>query len=109
MSRDLPKGTFTIKLNNNNDSDLAADIPLIHRALPPPKAYWNQYLQNGYNDMKYRIDTGKVKLRPFYIKGLSFEELITSDNIQMWLCQLQEITGGIYGYSTLVERYPHQT
>jgi hypothetical protein len=108
MSRDLPKDTFKVTLHDNNESDLDADIPLIHRALPPPKAYWNQYLQNGYNDMKYRIDNGKVKLRPFYIKGLSFDELIGANNIQMWLRELQEITGGIYGYSTLVERYPTQ-
>lgn len=105
MSRDLPKDTFKITLYDNNESDLDANIPFIHRVLPPPKVFWDIYLQNGYNDMKYILANGKVKSRPFYINLLSIEQFINSNNIQMWLRHLQEITGGICQYSTLVERY----
>jgi hypothetical protein len=105
MSRDLPKDTFKITLYDNNESDLDANIPFIHRALPPPKADWDIYLKNGYNDMKYIINNGKVKSRKIYENGFSIERMITLNSIQMWLCHLQEITGGMYEYATLIERY----
>ena len=105
MSRDLPNDIFKITLYGNNESDIDANIPLMHRILPPPAADWDKYLKNGYEDMKYRIDNGKVKSRPIYENGFSLEQIICSNSIQMWLCNLQEITGGIYEYATLIERY----
>ena len=106
MSRDLPSDTFKITLYGNNESDIDANIPFLHRALPPPKADWERYLVNGYDDMKYRIDNGKVRSRPAYPEGgFSLENAITTNSVQMALCYLQAITGGTYDYAGLVERY----
>lgn len=104
MSRDLPRDTFTITLYGKNDSDLDANIPFLHRILPPPNADWERYLKNGYDDMKYRLDTGTVKSRPKYPE-FSLENMVSSNAIQMALCHLQAKMGGNYDYSVLVERY----
>ena len=108
MSRDLPSDTFTISLYGNNESDLDANIPFLHRILPPSNADWERYLKNGYDDMKYRLDTGTDRSRPKY-SDFSLEDMVSSNAIQMALCHLQTKTGGNYDYSTLVERYKQGT
>ncbi len=107
MSRDLPSDIFTITLYGNDESDIDANIPLLYRALPPPKVDWERYLTNGYDDMKYKIENGTVRQRPIstQVGWFSLESAITTNSVQMALCHLQAMTGGTYDYSALEGTY----
>jgi hypothetical protein len=108
-SRDLPIDTLKILLAGTSENGLSANIPLIHRIFPPPKFFWEMYLKNGYDDMKYRIESGKVgqKLRLVHeIISDEFENVIMLPELQFMAKFLQQVSGSkIHDYSELIERY----
>lgn len=108
-SCDLPNDTLRIVLSGANENGLSANIPLIHRILPPPKFVWEMYLNNGYEDMKSRIETGKVnqKLRLVHeIISDEFETVLMLPNVQLFAYKLQQMPGTkMYDYSELIKRY----
>jgi hypothetical protein len=108
-SRDLPSDILRIVLSGENDNGLSANIPLIHRAFPPPKLFWEMYLNNGYEDMKSRIETGAVKQKLRFIHEIISDELETQlllPDVQFLAHTLQQVSGDkIYEYSELIERY----
>jgi len=108
-SRDLPSDTLRILLSDANKNGLSANIPLIHRIFPPPKFFWEMYLKNGYEDMKYHIETGKIKqkLRLFHeLISDEFENILLLPQVQLFAHALQQASGGkMYDYSVLNERY----
>jgi hypothetical protein len=96
-SRDLPKDTFKIVLAGANENGLNANIPLVHRAFPPPKLFWEMYLKNGYDDMKHRIETGKVNQKQRFIHEIISDELedrILLPDVQFLAFALQHASGG---------------
>lgn len=109
-SRDLPEDTFTILLGGiNNSGGISANIPFVHRMFPPPKYAWEMYMKNGYDDMKYRIESGKVKQNPPTINDVlssEIENMVASIDVLFFVYKLQQESGiHMYDYSTLVERY----
>ena len=108
-SRDLPSDTLRIVLSGVNENGLSANIPLIHRIFPPPNLFWERYLNNGYEDMKCRIETGKVKQKLKFVHELiseEFENVILLPDVQFVAKFLQQVSGSkIHDYTELIERY----
>ena len=108
-SRDLPSDTLKIVLSGAIENGLSANVPLIHRILPPPKFVWEMYLKNGYDDMKSRIETGKVRQQPRLVNEIisdEFENIIMLPDVQFAAHVLQQASGSkIYDYSELEKRY----
>jgi hypothetical protein len=108
-SRDLPNDTLRIVLSGANENGLNANIPLIHRIFPPPKFFWEKYLRNGYEDMKYHIETGKIKQKLKLVHELisdEFENVLMLPNVQLFAYKLQQMPGTtMYDYSELIKRY----
>jgi hypothetical protein len=108
-SRDLPRDILRIALSGASENGLSANIPIIHRIFPPPKLFWEMYLNNGYEDMKSRIETGTVKQKTRFIHEIisdEFENKLLLPEVQFLAQILQQVSGSkMYDYSELNKRY----
>ena len=101
VTKSLPDGTLKISLYDLPNYDLNANIPFLHRVMPPEPNLCKQYVKRGYNDMKRAIRGKKLeKCESNYHNSL--EKNIASEEVQAFMCKLQYVTDiKMYNYKDL--------
>ena len=101
VTKHLPENCLVISLYDLPCYDVNANIPLLHRVMPPEPELCKQYVKNGYNDMKRAIQGVKLeKCDSNYHNSL--EKKLSCDEVQVFMCKLQYLTDiKMYNYKDL--------
>ncbi len=104
VTKHLPEDTMKISLYDLPIYDINANIPFLHRFMPPEPKLCKQYVKRGYNDMKLAIRGEKLeKCESNYHNSL--EKKISSEEVQAFMCKLQYVMDiKMYNYKDL-KRY----
>lgn len=101
VTKNLPENCLTISLYDLPNYDLNANIPFMHRIMPPNPESCKEYVKNGYNDMKRVIRGVKLDKCDSNFNN-SLESKVSNAEVQEIMCNLQYITDKkMYNYKDL--------
>ena len=101
VTKNLPENCLTISLYDVPNYDLNANIPFMHRIMPPKPELCKKYVKNGYKDMKKVIRGVKFDKCDSNFHN-SLESKVSGVEVQEIMCKLQYITDiKMYTYKDL--------